>query len=81
MPSIRRSCRTLVTVLLAGLVTLSSTGCWWDWFSGGNVSFNFQIPLGLNGTIGILNPDGGSIGPGTQPPSDPNDPLIPPDDL
>jgi len=66
---------TLILIVLG----LSVSGCKWLL---GNVSFNINIPLGLNGTTGLLNPDGGVIGPGVEPPqSNDDDVIIPPDDL
>ncbi len=66
-----------VPVLL--MLLLAASGC--RWF-GSNFGIGISIPLGLNGTIGLLNPDGGVIGPGVEPPTGgTNGTIIPPDTL
>lgn len=61
------------------VLALSISGCK---LLGSNMNLNIQIPLGLNGTTGLLNPDGGVIGQGVDPPENGgSDPIIPPDDL
>lgn len=80
MSSIRRPHGRLLAALAVFLMS-TVPGCGWNWLDAGNLSFNIAIPLGLNGTIGLLNPDGDVIGTNPQVPSDPNDPTIPIDDL
>ena len=58
--------------LVLAILGLCVYGCnpYWGalgWLGGwGNVNFNINIPLGLNGTVGLLNPDGGVPGPGVE---------------
>ncbi len=70
--------RVWLTTFLLIVCGLGVSGC-----RLGNVSFNIQIPLGLDGTIGLLNPDGGSIGGGsdTGDGDDNGGTVIPPDIL
>ena len=75
----RAANRVRVAMLMLIVLGMAVSGCKW---LPGNLSLNINIPLGLNGTTGLLNPDGGVIGPGVEPPqSNDDDLIIPPDDL
>lgn len=69
------------TLVLAILVMCVS-GCYPNWGAlgglggWGNVNFNINIPLGLNGAVGLLNPDGGVPGPGVETPTPTNENSI-----
>ena len=69
--------RICLATLLLIACSFGAAGC----RLGNYLSFSIQIPLGLNGTIGLLNPDGGIIGPGVDPPDDDDGTIIPPDIL
>ncbi len=81
LPRNRRLC-LYTLALLAVLAFLPGCKWTWGWF-GNNVTFNVRLPLGLDGTIGLLNPDGGTIGQGTGngTTDDDNGTVIPPDIL
>lgn len=62
--------------LIVVMLVLCMSGCDLGYFN-----IYISIPLGLNGTIGLLNPDGGVPGPGIDFPDANDGTIIPPDDL